>query len=65
MTAWQARVHDEKMELDMKISKLQEFFHTDTYCDLPKHEQALLTRQHITMKEYANILRERIKHFNT
>lgn len=66
MQAHQLRVVEEKKQLGEKIEALydgivifQGFFET-----LPKDEQERLKRQLEIMKQYSEILEERIKHFN-
>ena len=63
MQPFQARVIAEKRDLDDKIEKLQKFREGGTYLSLPPDERELLTRQFITMSEYSQILKERIKAF--
>lgn len=65
MQPYQARVIEEKRDLDAKIAKLESFLKT---CDTPVaivsyHEFQRLTRQRDVMKEYSAILAERISAF--
>jgi hypothetical protein len=59
----QHRVIDEKAELDARLEKLHTFLHGDLYHTLEHAEQLRLCRQAIAMREYANILGERIAAF--
>lgn len=63
MESYQERVVTEKAELDVKIQKLHAFSNEWTFTILPESEQDRLLRQVAHMKEYSNILRERIMAF--
>lgn len=64
MQDFQKRVVDEKTELDEKIGKLNGFLVTNpVYQALPNAEQARLLRQITAMREYSDILGERIAAF--
>lgn len=61
----QQRVVNEKSELDEKISLLEVFINDNPiYKKLDDLEQDRLVRQLDVMKQYSNILEERIKAFN-
>lgn len=59
----QQRVVAEKAQLDDKIDKLSAFFGSDRYKGLDAAEQERLTVQIGAMREYAEILAERIAAF--
>ena len=63
MQAFQQRVVDERNELTSKLDKLTEFLKSEIFKALPTDEQTRLQKQHAVMNEYANILAERIVHF--
>jgi hypothetical protein len=64
MLPHQQRVVDEKLELDGKIGKLDEFIeHSPVYKRLGGKEQKRLCRQYDVMYEYSDILGERIDAF--
>jgi crAss001_48 related protein len=63
MEAFQERVVTEKKELDEKIEKLYAFIHGTVYPSLPDDERARLMRQYCHMKDYSNVLLDRIVHF--
>jgi hypothetical protein len=63
MQAHQERVVAEKSELDTKIVKLDAFRHGDIYHTLSVAERDRLTRQYAHMKDYSNVLGERIAAF--
>lgn len=63
MQAHQERVVVEKSELDAKIEKLDTFRHGDIYHTLSVAERDRLTRQYAHMKDYSNVLGERIAAF--
>lgn len=59
----QERVVNEKQELDAKIEKLDAFIHGTIYPTLADGERMRLMRQFCHMKDYSNVLKERIEHF--
>ncbi|MCE0757118.1 hypothetical protein CXG50_12270 [Pseudomonas plecoglossicida] len=59
----QIRVVAEKAQLDDKIGKLSAFFDTDVFKGLPDKESELLTAQLGAMREYSDLLAERIALF--
>lgn len=60
----QQRVLDEKQELDIRITKLDEFIQRNSLFDqLPEAEQARMKRQLDVMHELSTILGERIAAF--
>jgi len=63
MQPHQERVVAEKTELDSKIEKLDTFRHGDIYHTLTVAERDRLTRQYAHMKDYSNVLGERIAAF--
>lgn len=63
MQPHQQRVVDEKTELDEKLEKLSAFFGNPIFTSLPDVEQNRLNRQKVVMKEYSDILGERIAAF--
>lgn len=63
MAPHQQRVVDEKADLDEKLTKLVAFFGNPLWATLPSDEQARLSRQSEVMREYSDILGERIAAF--
>ena len=63
MEAYQKRVVAEKKELDGKLNKLVEFLDSDKFGNLPPEERTRMIRQSEIMKEYSDILGERIAAF--
>ncbi len=59
----QERVIQEKVELDEKLKKLNDFFKTETFSSLGYGDTALLTRQFEHMLRYSETLGERIAAF--
>ena len=59
----QQRVVTEKAELDVRLGKLSEFFSTETFKRLAPEERERLRRQHGLMKDYSQVLEERIAAF--
>jgi len=59
----QQRVIDEKGELDQRRKKLESFYSTSLFHSLPESEQSLLLRQGVAMRNYSEILGERIAAF--
>jgi hypothetical protein len=64
MQPHQERVVAEMKELDEKIVKLDTFRHSPLYETLPDAERDRLTRQYAHMKDYSNVLAERIVAFD-
>ncbi len=60
---YQQRVIEEKQQLDERLGRLNDFFTTATFHQLDDDEQYLLKRQAEVMKEYSEILEERIDGF--
>lgn len=63
MQPHQERVVIEKKELDEKVEKLDAFIHGSVYSTIDRDEQMRLMRQFCHMKDYANVLGDRIAHF--
>lgn len=62
--AHQQRVLDEKQELDLRITKLDEFIQRNLlFSNLPEAERARMKRQADVMFELSSILGERIANF--
>lgn len=59
----QQRVVEEKAELSEKLGKLETFVGGAVYAALPPAEQSRLTRQHLIMQLYEQVLAERISSF--
>lgn len=59
----QQRVVEERNELVDKVTKLHSFFNTEIFESLPGEDQELLVKQEKVMKEYSDILLDRIKRF--
>lgn len=60
-----ARMVTECEDLAIKAMKLNAFFGTETFDNLPDNKKALMERQHQLMNEYVEVLDERIKLENT
>ena len=60
---YQQRVIDEKTELDIKLEKLNSFFHTKLFKESYQIDKFLLKAQSRVMTEYSDILQERIDNF--
>lgn len=60
MPEYQQRVIGEKIELDTKINALKTFRGSEQFKAIDKDEQGRLIDQLQTMKEYSQILAERI-----
>lgn len=63
MQAHQERVVAEKTELDEKLAKLNIFIGGKVFATLPDGEQIRLARQANVMKDYSDVLSERIAAF--
>lgn len=50
----------EKVALDERIDKLDVYRHSEAYLELSESERDRLTRQYCHMKDYSNVLGERI-----
>jgi hypothetical protein len=59
----QQRVIDEKSELDERLAKLVIFMGTELCLSLPFAERGRLKRQASAMKDYTEVLAERIAAF--
>ncbi len=57
------RVHQEKLELDVKLAKLRMFIAGETYNSLSLAERKRLMRQAAHMAAYSDVLMERIEAF--
>lgn len=60
MELYQKRVLDEKRALDEKITKLDAFINTETFHQIPLDERNVLQKQLAVMRQYSDVLRERI-----
>lgn len=65
MEAYQQRVVDEKDELDGKVAKLRLYLKTGNYFGLSRDEQGRMLRQYLLMREYSDVLGERIVAWTT
>ncbi len=64
MQPHQERVVNEKAELDGRLSKLKDFIDTNPhFVPLPQDEKDRLIKQSEVMKEYSDILDQRIAAF--
>lgn len=63
MEPHQQRVVDEKAELDDKKAKLHAFIDGKVFLSLPDTEQERLGRQLYIMRQYSDVLSERIAAF--
>ena len=65
MEDWQQRVIEEKEALDKKLTKLQEFLGKSAKCErLPSDDKVLLVQQEMAMRQYSDILGERVAAFD-
>lgn len=60
---YQARVIEEKQELDERLRKLQGFLDTSSFIACPVAERQRLVQQESVMREYSEILGKRIAAF--
>jgi hypothetical protein len=60
---FQQRVVAEKAELDMRIERLRAFLTTEIFASLDQAEQGRMTQQLSVMRDYSDILGERIRAF--
>jgi hypothetical protein len=63
MQEFQTRVVTEKSELDTKLAVLHKFMETNTFFQLLEAEQERMKRQSRAMKDYSDVLGERISNF--
>lgn len=64
MQDWQQRVVDEKAALDGNIERLNAFINdANKFNGLPCDERVRLTNQEDVMRQYSDILGERIENF--
>ncbi len=63
MELYQARVVDEKRELDERLSRLVSFVRSPAFLRLPQEDRTLLSEQEATMTCYSDVLRRRIERF--
>lgn len=63
MTDYQQRVVREKEELDVKLNNLDSFLVSEQFIFLDIEEKRRLLRQAAYMRDYSNVLKERIKAF--
>lgn len=62
MKSWLERVHEEKKDLDDKITKLENFMQgVPNNLSISIHSMYLMSEQLVIMKRYSYILGERIK----
>ena len=60
---WQERVVEEKEQLAERLNKLNAFLGSETALGLPFDERCLLVRQASVMKQYLDVLLDRIARF--
>lgn len=60
---WKEVAVFEKDELDNRIASLTGFFASETYCNLPDQDRALMITQYVEMMDYSNTLLQRICRF--
>lgn len=63
MKEFQKRVIEEKLELDIKLNKLNVFIESSFFDSLPKEEQERLFVQRYLMQELSSVLKIRIANF--
>lgn len=61
--SYQDRAYVERLDLQVKIDKLASFFVGSLFQTLPPGERERLFRQYVLMKQYLDVLSERIAHF--
>lgn len=59
-TTYVDRMKTEEQQLDEKLQGLASFLSGETFTSLPSMKQTLLRQQHEAMKEYLEVLRDRI-----
>mgnify|MGYP000844660254 CR=1 FL=1 len=64
MKPYQERVLIEQQELDVKLTRLNDFITSDSFCSVPTIEQDMMKDQLIAMQVYSRILADRIDGFN-
>lgn len=55
------RMAEEYDELRGRYGRLSDFLMTDTFRDLPENKRTLLTRQHLAMHDYLDVLTQRLR----
>lgn len=55
------RMLDEAEQLEDKVTKLSKFFSTTIYGGLPENKKNLMKQQESHMRNYLNVLKERIE----
>lgn len=63
MQDFQMRVVEEKKELDIKIEGLSKFIKGDFFSSLDRSEQVRMAIQSGLMRNYSDVLQERINNF--
>jgi hypothetical protein len=63
MEDFQQRVVNEKVQLDEKIGRLRRILNDPIFPTIPRDDQELLEHQFELMKEYSDVLGDRIKRF--
>lgn len=63
MTDYQQRVLDEKVELDLKLERLETFLKGEKFKTLDGAEKDRMQRQAAIMRAYSSLLKERIDAF--
>ena len=63
MKPYQQRVVNERTELEEKLTKLNVFIADGVFEGLPEEERLRLARQAVAMKDYLDVLNERIAAF--
>lgn len=63
MFPYQARMVEEKRELDDRLARLVAFIGSDKFKELPGVEQYRMNRQRTAMEDYSAMLGERIADF--
>jgi len=63
LKSYQYKILEEKESLEVRLIKHLAFFRSPVFAGLDSSEQHRLRRQATIMKEYVDILNERIAHF--
>jgi hypothetical protein len=63
LTTWQLRVVDELLQLRERVGRLEAFFTTEVFIQLPDPDKQLLSQQHLLMGKYVEVLERRVIRF--
>ena len=63
MEPYQERAIDEATELNVKVNALDNYLRTEAFRDIDDIDQELLQAQYTAMREYLDMLHQRIERF--